>query len=106
VIEGVVGFYIKDSVMMCPLFGYDKSLDNSNQIYRLLSTCLLLEAKENKCLFHQSAGGSFYKKIRRAVSFTESMAIYTKHLPLQQKFPWFTLRTFINNFAIPYMQKY
>ena len=106
VIEGVVGFFIKDDVMMCPLFGYDKSLDNSNQIYRLLSTCLLLEAKENKCLFHQSAGGSFFKKIRRAVSYTESMAIYTEHLPLQQKFPWFTLRTFINNFAIPYMQKY
>ena len=106
VIEGVVGFFVRDGVMMCPLFGYDKNGENSNTLYRLLSTCLLLEAKERKCLFHQSAGGSFYKKIRRAVPFLETMAIYTKHLPLQQKFPWLTLRTFINNFATSYMKKY
>ena len=105
-IQGVVGFFVKDNVMMCPLFGYDKHAGNSNTLYRLLSTALLLEAKERNCLFHQSAGGSFYKKIRRAVSCTESMATYTKHLPFQQKFPWITLRTFINNFAIPYMKKY
>jgi len=105
-IIGVVGFIVKDGVLMCPLFGYDKDMPESNNIYRLLSTALLLEAKERKCLFHQSAGGSFFKKIRRAVNCTESMAIYTKHLSLQQRFPWLTLRTFINKFAIPYMQKY
>lgn len=105
-IDGIVGFYTKENIFHCSLFGYDKNHPDSTQIYRLLSTLLLLEAAKNEKLFHQSAGASFYKSIRRANKYQEYHAIYTKHLPLKKKFTWQLLKTVINTFAVPFMKKY
>lgn len=106
VIEGVAGYYTNGNILFCPLFGYDKNNPNSTLVYRLLSTMLLLEATENGKLFHQAAGGSFYKTLRRANKFQEYQAIYTKHLPMKQKLVWGLLKTMINTFAISSMKKY
>jgi len=104
--KGVAGFYIKNDVMMCPLFGYDKTDPDHTMIYRMLSTALLMAAKEKKLIFHQSAGASFYKALRRAKNCKESMAIYSSHLPCAQKLSWTALMTFVNTFAPRYMKKY
>lgn len=105
-IYGVAGYYERHGIMMCPFFGYDKSDPQHNIVYRLLNTELLLEAQKKKLLFHQSAGASVYKKIRRAEGCLESMAIYTAHLPYKQKLSWNMLRVFMNKIAPKYMQKY
>lgn len=105
-IIGVAAYHVVDGVMMCPFFGYDKKHPNHNVIYRLLSTALLLEAKKGGFIFNQSAGASFYKKIRRAESCLESMAVYTRHLPPIQRFTWSTLKTFINTLAPFFMKNY
>jgi hypothetical protein len=105
-IEGIAGYHIKDNVLLCSVFGYDKLHPNKNTIYRLLSTMLLLEAANQAETFHQSAGASFYKSIRRAKRFQEYQAVYTKHLPIKQKIGWTFLKAFINTFAVPFMQKY
>lgn len=104
--KGVAGYYIRNGVMMCPFFGYDKTDPQHTAIYRMLSTTLLLAAKEQGLLFNQSAGASFYKSVRRAESCRESMAIYARHLPLKQKLVWGTFKTFINIVAPRYMKKY
>lgn len=106
VIEGAVGYHIKENLFHCSFFGYDKLSENNTLIYRLLSTLLLLEAAKNGKVFHQSAGASFYKTIRRAKKTQEYQAIYTKHLLLKQKLAWFVLKTVINTFAVPFMKKY
>lgn len=106
VIDGIVGYQIKENILHCSFFGYDKNHLNSTQIYRLLSTMLLLEAVKNEKLFHQSAGASFYKSIRRAKKCQEYQAIYTKHLPLKQKLTWWLLKIVINTLAVPFMKKY
>ena len=105
-IEGVVGYYIKDKIFHCALIGYDRQNASSNQIYRLLSIMLLLEASKTANTFHQSAGASIFKKIRRAKSFQEYQAIYTKHLNWKQKFSWTFIKLILNIFAIRFMKKY
>lgn len=106
IIHGVAGYYERNGIMMCPFFGYDKRDPEHNIVYRLLNTELLLEAKKKMLIFHQSAGASVYKKIRRAEGCLESMAICAKHLPFRQKVSWNILRTFINNIAPRYMKRY
>ena len=103
---GVAGYYEKDGVMVCPFFGYDPSFSEHTTIYRLLSTALLLEAKKRQLIFHQSAGATFYKQVRRAKSCIESMAVYSEHLPLKQRVSWKMLKTVINLFGPRFMRKY
>lgn len=105
-IKGVVGYFARDGVMYCPIIGFDKNDPDHSVIYRLLNTALLLTAKERGWTFHQGAGASFFKSIRRAQGCFEYMAVYTKHLPFRQKISWSALKAFINGFAKPYMQKY
>lgn len=106
VIDGVVGYQIKNGVFFCPFFGYDKSQGDQTRLYRLLSTMLLLEATKEKKLFHQSAGASFYKKIRRAVGFTEYLAVYYRHLSIRQRLAWKIVKTVMNIAAVPLIKKY
>lgn len=103
---GIAGYYERNGILMCPFFGYDKSHPEHNIVYRILNTELLLEAKKRTLIFHQSAGASVYKKIRRAEGHLESMAIYTQHLPFKQKLAWKILILFINKIAPKYMKKY
>jgi hypothetical protein len=105
-IKGVAGYLERNGIMLCPFFGYDKNEPGHNVVYRLLSTSLLLEAQKRGLIFHQSAGASFYKTVRRAESCLEMMAVYTGHLSFKQKFTWAALKMFINSIAPPYMKKY
>ncbi len=105
-IKGVAGYYDRGGVMYCPFFGYDKEEEDHSVVYRLLSTALLLEAKKKRLVFNQSAGASFYKKIRRAEGCLESMALYTQHLPPKQRLSWSMFRSFVNSFAPRFMEKY
>lgn len=103
IIEGVFGYFVRGGVMTAPFFGYSGTDKN---VYRLLSTLLLLEAREKGLLLHQSAGASFYKRVRRAESAMEFMAVYKKHLPIKQRVVWNVLKWIMNIFATPFMKKY
>lgn len=105
-IVGVVGYFVRNGVLLCPFFGFDKSHPQHNVLYRLLSTALLLEAKENGLIFHQSAGASFYKKIRKAEGCLETMAVYVGHLPFRKKVSWRVLEILMNRVGAHYMEKY
>jgi hypothetical protein len=106
VIEGIVGYLERSQTLFCPFIGFDKAHPDKSKLYRLLSTLLLLEARKKKCLMHQSAGASFYKTVRRAVSYQEYLAVYTRHLPFKQKVAWGLLQGMINLTAAPLMKKY
>lgn len=105
-INGVVGYVVRNHIFTCPFFGYDKSHKDHPRLYRLLSTLLLLEAKTKNEIFHQSAGASFYKTVRRASTCMEYLAVYTKHLPYKQRGTWWFLRKSMNVFGIPFMKKF
>lgn len=103
---GVAGYLENAGVMYCPFIGFDKGDPDHSMIFRLLNTSLLLEAKEKRYLYHQSAGASFYKTIRRAKGTLEYNAVYTKHLPKKQKMVWYLLSKFINSFGPNLMKRY
>jgi hypothetical protein len=105
-IEGAVCFFEREGVMMCPIIGFDKAHPQHSSLYRLLSTTLLLEARKRQLVLHQSAGASFYKKVRRAESDLEWIAVYTDHLPLKQRLPWLAIKTVMNTLGVPFMKKY
>lgn len=105
-IEAVVGYANYNRTLICSFIGYNKDHPEKTRLYRLLSTMLLLEAKQQADVFHQSAGASFYKKIRRAQSSIEYQGVYLSHLPYKQRFAWHLLRQVMNNAAIHFMEKY
>lgn len=102
---GIVAYTCQDKQMISTIFGYEPG-ENKKGVYRYLSTILLLEAKKHQAMFNQSAGGSFYKKIRRAEGEMEYSAVYIKHLPFFRKVPWWILKALNNTFGKRYMKKY
>lgn len=105
-IDGVVGYTERNQILTCPFFGYDKTQQENPRLYRLLSTLLLLESGKKAKTFHQSAGASFYKTIRRAVGYTEYLSVYSAHLPRKQRYAWWLLEKTMNLAALPLMKKY
>lgn len=105
-IDALVGYYCRNGTMTSPLFGYDTSKPQSDGLYRLISTLLILEAKNKKMLLNHSAGAGSYKKLRRAQATIEYLAVYNKHLPFSQKMPWVFLHQAMNTLGIPIMQRY
>lgn len=105
-IEGMAAYYEQDGVLVSPLIGFDKAHPKNGEIYQLLSLSLLLAAKKNNLIWHQSAGASAYKKNRGAVPCLESMAVYANHLPIGRRLFWDGFKRFINTFAVPFMERY
>lgn len=105
-IDGVVGYFCREGVMTCPFFGYDREKPQELGLYRLLSTILMLEAKKNNKIFHQSAGASFYKQVRRAESHLEYLVVYDKHLSYRRKLIWLLVKSIFNSFGVSFMKKY
>lgn len=105
-IDGVVGFICQNGYLYCPFFGYNTKSPERSKLYRLLSTILFLEAKERGLILFQSAGASFYKKIRGANDCLEYLAVYTKHLPLKKRFSWVALKAVANSIGGHFMRKY
>jgi hypothetical protein len=105
-LEGVVGYSFRNGVMISSLFGYDPKDTENKGVYRLLSTLLMQEAQKNGGCYNQSAGGSFYKKIRRAEGHMEYTAVYCKHLPWPRKMPWQILRAALNTVGTRFMKQY
>lgn len=105
-IQGVVGYLCKNDVMISPFFGYDPVKSEKKGVYRVLSTLLMLESKEQKALFNQSAGGSFYKKIRKAEGSMEYTAVYSAHLPFYRKARWKLLKAIQNTVGAKFMKQY
>lgn len=105
-LEGLAVYYFFDGKMISPVFGYDPTNSEKKGIYRYLSTALLLEAQKNRAIFNQSAGGSFFKKIRRAKGDMEYTAVDGSHLPYYRRIPWKLLSMILNTLGRPVMEKY
>ena len=105
-LEGVVGHFCQNGVMISPFFGYDPIKSEKKGVYRILSTLLMIEAQKEQKVFNQGAGGSFYKKIRRANGLLEYNAVYSRHLTFARQLPWWTLGVALKSIGIHFMKKY
>lgn len=100
VIEGILGYYSRNETMTSPIFGYDTNKPG-NDAYRIISTILALEAKENQKILNQSSGASSFKKLRRATPHLEYSAIYYQHLAKSRQKAWGMLIKIFNSLGIP-----
>ena len=105
-LDAVLAYYVRDGIMTQPIFGYDTSLPQEAGLYRLLSTQVVIEAQATGNCIHNSAGVGQFKRLRGAIPVTEYNAVYTKHLPYQQRVLWQTLTYLMNKIALPVIDKY
>lgn len=103
-IEGVVGYYSRNQTMTSPLFGYDTT-KSQNDAYRVISTLLALEAKEQSKILNQSSGASSYKRLRRAKEEIEYNALYFDHLSPMRIRAWKALIFVFNKIGIPILHR-
>ncbi|MHA7964262.1 GNAT family N-acetyltransferase [Paenibacillus sp. CAU 1782] len=104
-LDAVMGYFCRNGVMTTPLFGYDTTLPQSLGLYRMLSACLISQARENGHLLHESAGAAQFKRNRGAIADFEYSAVYDGHLPLGRRWAWSLLEGLLNKVGVPLMQK-
>ena len=105
-VDGIAGYVQRHGMMLCPFFGYDRTVPKEVGLYRLLSTVIMLEAQQSQLFFHQSSGASMFKQIRKASNCFEYTAVYHKHLSFRRKIPWVFLKGIYNTLGISYMKRY
>ncbi|WP_257219510.1 GNAT family N-acetyltransferase [Paenibacillus sp. LK1] len=104
-IDAVMGYFCRNGVMTTPLFGYDTALPQSIGLYRMLSACLIGQARESGHLLHESAGAAQFKRNRGAVSDFEYSAVYERHLPMSRRWCWLLLERLLNRVGVPLMRR-
>jgi hypothetical protein len=104
VINGALGYFVRNGTMTCPLFGYDTCFPQHTGLYRMLSIEAMREAWRNNWLLHASAGVGKFKKLRGGRPIIEYNAVYTAHLARDRQRPWKLLK-YIANAAIPLVRK-
>lgn len=104
-IDAVMGYFCRNGVMTTPLFGYDTALPQSIGLYRMLSACLIGQARENGHLLHESAGAAQFKRNRGAVPDFEYSAVYERHLPMSRRWCWLLLERLLNRVGVPLMRR-
>lgn len=105
-VDAVAGYFCCNGMMTSPFLGYDTDISKSDKLYRLICTLLVMHAREKKFLFHLSSGASFFKKIRKADTAMEYMAVYHRHLPWHRKLPWQILSGLLNTIGKKMMDRY
>ncbi|MDF2724084.1 MAG: family N-acetyltransferase [Paenibacillus sp.] len=104
-LDAVMGYFARNGTMTTPLFGYDTSLPQSVGLYRMLSACLLRQARESGHLLHESAGAAQFKRNRGAIADMEYTAVYDKHLPVGRRWCWSLLDRLLNGVGVPLMRR-
>ncbi|MFC5702355.1 GNAT family N-acetyltransferase [Cohnella faecalis] len=104
-LDAVMGYFSRTGVMTTPLFGYDTTLPQSVGLYRMLSACLMRQARETGHLLHESAGAAQFKRNRGAIAEIEYSAVFDRHLPLGRRWCWSLLERLLNGIGVPLMRK-
>ncbi|MGC5773999.1 GNAT family N-acetyltransferase [Paenibacillus pabuli] len=104
-IDAVMGYFCRNGMMTTPLFGYDTALPQFIGLYRMLSACLIGQARENGHLLHESSGAAQFKRNRGAVADFEYSAVYERHLPLGRRWCWLLLDRLLNRVGVPLMRR-
>lgn len=104
-LNAVMGYFCRNGIMTTPLFGYDTAVPQSVGLYRMLSACLIGQARENGHLLHESAGAAQFKRNRGAVADFEYSAVYERHLPWGRRWCWLLLDRLLNRAGVPLMRR-
>ena len=105
-IDAVFGYYTRNGLGTCPIFGYDTSLPQSAGLYRSLSWVWAQEAKRLGVTIHASSGVGAFKKHRGALPAIEYNMVYIHHLPAPMRRRWRVLKTLADRIAVPLIKRH
>ncbi|MDB5101036.1 MAG: hypothetical protein JWM80_5457 [Cyanobacteria bacterium RYN_339] len=106
IIDGAIGFFIRNGAMTTPLFGYDITLPQELGLYRMLSMLTYLESRERHLLLNQSSGAGNFKRTRGGRPNIEYSVVYDQHLWPHRRLAWQGLARAINGVAVPLLEQY
>ncbi|MFI6596534.1 hypothetical protein ACIBHX_09800 [Nonomuraea sp. NPDC050536] len=105
-IDGVLGYFVRDGVLTTPVFGYDTALPQPLGLYRMLSALVYQVAADRGLVVNDSAGAGEFKRLRGAVPEIEYRAVHVAHLPWRRRAGWVALSRLLEWIAVPLMRRY
>ena len=103
--DAVYGFYTRNGLGTCPIFGYDTTVDPKVGLYRSLSWLWAEEAKDLNVHIHASSGVGAFKRHRGAIPEIEYNMVFTGHLPRYMKRRWHLLALLAKYIAVPLIKR-
>lgn len=98
-IDAVFGCFRSGNVVTTPFVGYDTGLQTDPGLYRLIVAMLLKRVAEEGVLLNYSSGAGDFKRRRGGEGCLEYNALYTRHLPLRRRLPFFVLEQSSRHFG-------
>ena len=105
-LDAVLGFYVRDGRLTCPLFGVDTAIPREVGLYRILSARKLQIARAEGLAVHASAGAGAFKASRGGAATPEFMAVVDAHLPLARRLPWAAIAWAGRAIGLPLLLRY
>jgi hypothetical protein len=90
-IDAVFACVRRGDVVATPFVGYDTAMIREPGFYRLLVAMLLKRVAEEGTLLNYSSGAGDFKRRRGGEGCLEFNAVYTRHLPIEQRLPFLLL---------------
>lgn len=103
-VDGFIGLYGNERVLVDPFLGHDRSLPKSLGIYRMLAALVFSRARDKAMAINYSAGVGLFKRRRGCHLAIEYIATYDRHLSFSRRLPWIILEL-CNCIAVPIMKK-
>lgn len=97
-IDGFLSWQIENNTLLMGPLGYDLSLPQELGLYRMLFSLYVKQAYERQLIFNMGGGNDRFKINRGSTPTLEYTAVYCKHLPLIQQFPWKMIHKMIQLF--------
>ncbi len=105
-LDAVLGFYVRDGRLTCPVFGLDTAIPREVGLYRILSARKLQIARAEGLAVHASAGAGDFKASRGGVATPEFMAVVDAHLPPARRLPWAAIAAAGRAIGLPLLRRY
>jgi hypothetical protein len=90
-LDAVFACFRRGGVLSTPFVGYDTALAHEPGFYRLLVAMLLKRVAEEGALLNYSSGAGEFKRRRGGEGCIEFNAVYSRHLPLERRLPFWVL---------------
>ncbi len=91
-IEAFWGDFERDGIMTPPMIGHNLDLPRTLGAYRVTMIDMVAAAVKRGSWMNLSAGAGRFKRNRGATPAVEFDMVYTAHLRLRRRFPWWVLR--------------
>ena len=104
-IQGFCTFFDVGQTTSSPAIGYDCAQPQKMGLYRMVEALSFRRAISREARMNLSAGAPQFKRARGGVPKVEYMAVFSQHLGLRRRAPWWLLQKIANGLALKLVQE-